>query len=213
MAGHSKIWTHIIKFFYSSIVKPLSIIFSNSFNSGMFPGHWKRLNIVPAHKQLIKNYFPVWLLPISSKIFQKLIFNQLHIFVEESGLFCSNQSRFRKTDSCVNQHLSIVQKIYYLLMDNLLITCHLWKCAPNFWISKAFDRVWHEGLVYKLKTIGVSDNFLILFQSFLDNRHQRVLFHGQNFLWDLVKVGLLQAPILGPLLFLTYINDLPNNLI
>ena len=80
-------------------------------------------------------------------------------------------------------------------------------------MSKAFDRVWHEGLIYKLKTIGVSNNLLTLFQSFLDNRYQRVLLKSQNSHWEMIKAGVLQRSILGPLRFLTYINDLPNNLI
>ena len=80
-------------------------------------------------------------------------------------------------------------------------------------MSKAFDRVWHEGLIYKLKTIGVSNNLLTLFQSFLDNRYQRVLLNGQNSHWEMIKAGVPQGSILSPLLFLIYINDLPNNLI
>ena len=80
-------------------------------------------------------------------------------------------------------------------------------------MRKAFDSVWHEGLIYKLKTIGVFINLLILFQSFLDNRYQRVLLNGQNSHCELIKAGIPQGSILGPLLFLIYINDLPNNLI
>ena len=80
-------------------------------------------------------------------------------------------------------------------------------------MSKAFDRVWHEGLIYKLKTIGVSNNLLTLFKSSLDNRYQRALLNGQNYHWELIEAGVPQGSILGPLLFLIYINDLPNNLI
>ena len=80
-------------------------------------------------------------------------------------------------------------------------------------MSKFFDRVWHEGLIHKLKTIGVSNNLLTRLQSFLDNRYQRVLLNGQNSHWELIKAGVPQGSILDPLLFLIYINDLPNNLI
>ena len=65
----------------------------------------------------------------------------------------------------------------------------------------AFDRVWQEGLVYKIKKVDVSDNLLTLFQSFLNNKHQRVLLDGQNSHWKMIKAGVLHGPLLGPLLY------------
>ena len=203
----------MIKICDSSIVKPLSIIFCNSLNSGIFPDNWKRSNIAPVHnkgnKQLIQNYRPVSLLLISRKSFERFVFNLLYKLVEENSLFCSNQSEFRKTDSYVNQLLSIVNEIYESF-DNFP---SLETRSEFLDMSKAFDRVWHEGLIYKLKTIGVSNNLLTLFKSSLDNRYQRALLNGQNYHWELIEAGVPQGSILGPLLFLIYINDLPNNLI
>ena len=156
----------------------MSIIFCNSLNSGIFPDNWKKSNIVPVHKkgnkQLIQNYCPVSLLPISSKIFERLIFNLLYKLVEENSLFCSNQSGFRETDSCVNRLLPTVCEIYQSF-DNFP---SLETRSEVLDMSKAFDRFWHEGLIYKLKTIGVSNNLLTFLQSFLDNRYQRVLLNG-----------------------------------
>ena len=92
--GHDNISARVIKICDSSIVKLLSIIFCNSLNSGIFPDNWKRSNIVPVHKkgneQLIQNYHPVSLLPITSKIFERLIFNSLYNFFDENSFFCSN---------------------------------------------------------------------------------------------------------------------------
>ena len=79
-------------------------------------------------------------------------------------------------------------------------------------MSKAFDKVWHEGLIYKLKTFGISGNLLILLDSFLNNRLQRVVLNGKNSEWKEVKAGVPQGSILGPLLFLIYVNDIPDNL-
>ena len=146
------------------------------------------------------------LLPISSKIFERLTFNSLYKFVEENNLFCSNQSRL---DSCVNQLLSIVHEIYESFDKFQSLETRF----EFLDMSKAFERVWYEGLIHKLKTIGVSNNLLTLFQSFLDNRYQRVLLNGRNSHWELIKAGVPQGSILGPLLFLIYINDLPKNLI
>ena len=79
-------------------------------------------------------------------------------------------------------------------------------------ISKAFDRVWHDGLLYKLKLLGICGRYYNLIQSFLDNRHQSVVVNGQSSKWSLVEAGVPQGSILFRLLFLVYINDLPQGL-
>ena len=79
-------------------------------------------------------------------------------------------------------------------------------------ISKAFDKVWHEGLIFKPEHIGISGNLLNLLKSFLNNRFQRVVLNRQCSNWSSVLAGIPQGSILVPLLFLIYINDLPEGL-
>ena len=79
-------------------------------------------------------------------------------------------------------------------------------------MSKAFDKVWHEGLIYKLKSFGISGNLLSLLSNFLSERFQRVVLNGQTSEWRIIKAGVPQGSILGPLLFLIYVNDIPDNL-
>ena len=151
--GQDNISTYMIKIFDASIVKLLSIIFCNSWCSGIFLDNWKRSNKVPVHKKgnklSIQNYHPVSFLSISSKIFERLIFNLPCIFVKENSLFCSNQSGLRKTDSCVNRLLSIVQEMFESFNNFPCLETR----SKFLDMSKPFDRVWHEGLIYKLNLL------------------------------------------------------------
>ena len=157
-------------------------------------------------KQCIKNYQPVSLLPICSKIFERLLFNELHKFFNENDLLSSNLSGFRPGDSCINQLLSITHEIYQSLDNDLEVR------GVFLDILKAFDNVWHEGLILKLSHNGTSGNLLYLLKDFLKYRKERVVLNGQNSSWKGITAGVPQGCILGPLLFLIYINDLSDGL-
>ena len=109
-------------------------------------------------------------------------------------------------DSCTNQFLSIAHEILATFDDGHEVR------GVFLDISKAFDRVWYEGLLFKLQQNGISGELIALIKDFLSCRKQRVLLNGQHSSWADVKSGVPQGSIYGPLLFLIFINNLPNGL-
>ena len=139
---------------------------------------WKLANVTPIYKkgdkQLVTNYRPISLLPICGKFFEKIIFNNLHGYLNENNLLTKNQSGFRPGDSTTNQLLYLLNEIHEAFENSKSLEIR----AVFLDISKAFDEVWHEGLIFKLKQNGISGSLLTLFENYLCNRKQRVVLNG-----------------------------------
>ena len=208
--GHDMISIRMIKICDIFICRPLKLIFQACLESGTFPNEWKKANVVPVHKkgdkQILKNYRPISLLPIAFKIFERLLYDKMFEFFIANNLISKSQSGFRPGGSCINQLLSITHEIYQSFDDNLEVR------AVFSDISKAFDKVWHKGLIFKLKENGISDKILNIITNFLSSRKQRVVLNGQASPWVSIEAAVPQGSILGPLLFLIYINDLSDDL-
>ena len=145
------------------------------------------MNVVPVHKKgeklILKNYRPISLLPIDGKISEILLYDRIFEFFIENNLISKNQSGFRSGDSFIDQLLSITQEIDQPFDDNLEI-------RPVFLdISKAFDEVWHKGLIFKLNQNDISYKILNMITAFLSFRKQRVVLNAQSSLWVSVEAG------------------------
>ena len=194
-----------------SIILPLNIIFKNILLTSTYPDQWKLANVTPIFKKgdkQIKNYRPISRLPICSKIFEKIIFKNLYSYLNTNNLLTTNQSGFRQGDSTTNRLLYFVNEIHQAFENPKSLDVP----AVFLDISNAFDKVWYDGLIFKLKQNGVAGSLLMFFQNYLYNRKHRVVLNGSNSGFSAVESGVPQGSVLGPLLFLIYIDDLERNI-
>jgi hypothetical protein len=204
--GYDNISTILLKLSGSVLLKPLTAIINQSLHSGVFPQKLKIAKVIPIFKKddphSLTNYRPISLLPAISKIFEKVAHAQLLDYFTKHNLLYPHQYGFREGHSTELALTEFLDRLYKLL-DNKKTPF-----AIYIDLSKAFDTLDHSILLSKLQHYGISNTELNWFSSYLNNRKQYVELQGETSDMSQIKTGVPQGSILGPFLFLIYINDL-----
>ena len=209
--GEDQISHFILKKTSYTVAIPLKMLFNRSLSECHFPSQWKSGTVMPLLKkspsESPSNYRPISLLSCVGKLQERIIFKHIFNFFLTNNLIHRHQSGFLPGHSTVYQLIDLYNQIAQSI-DAKQYTCMVF-CD----VSKAFDRVWHKGLLFKLQQNGITGKLLNWISSYLSERKQRVFVGSSMSSPRVIKAGVPQGTVLGPLFFLVYINDIVENLL
>ena len=185
-------------------------VFNISLSQVVLPEDWRVANVTPLHKKGshsdTSNYRPVSITSLVCKILERIIYNRILSFLNKNKILSDNQHGFRRNRSCETQLLAAVNDWCEAIENKKSVDV----IFLDF--SRAFDSVPFNRLIYKLKSYGICGNVLNWVKNFLTNRKQRVVVNNKYSEWSIVTSGVPQGTILGPLLFLIFINNISDKL-